>query len=261
MPSTASPLRPWKTRTAASVRGPNTPSGTWPRALCTRTTSGPELPRRSISAGAPGAIARFAGDAAATRDPPLPPAPAAAKAAAVGDTTIAALTTPAACLRRAISRRPCAASTRRRRERASDRSHTSNEARSLWGACILRLSFFREPTELADGLARKESRYATPWRRFAPAAEAIPKKRLDHPGSPVPGNLSWRDSALCDPAKIALCGVGRDPQPLAMGQLIDHIRSYYEALNTGDPDRVAAHFTDDATHYYTRLGPHEGSRT
>jgi ketosteroid isomerase-like protein len=46
-----------------------------------------------------------------------------------------------------------------------------------------------------------------------------------------------------------------------MGQLIDHIRSYYEALNTGDPDRVAAHFTDDATHYYTRLGPHEGART
>jgi ketosteroid isomerase-like protein len=55
--------------------------------------------------------------------------------------------------------------------------------------------------------------------------------------------------------------VERDPQPLAMGQLIDHIRSYYKALNTGDPDRVAAHFTDDATHYYTRLGPHEGART
>jgi ketosteroid isomerase-like protein len=46
-----------------------------------------------------------------------------------------------------------------------------------------------------------------------------------------------------------------------MGKLIDHIRSYYEALNTGDPDRVAEHFTDDATHYYTRLGPHEGART
>ena len=41
---------------------------------------------------------------------------------------------------------------------------------------------------------------------------------------------------------------------------LDHIRSYYEALNTGDPDRVAEHFTDDAVHYYTRLGPHEGSR-
>jgi ketosteroid isomerase-like protein len=38
------------------------------------------------------------------------------------------------------------------------------------------------------------------------------------------------------------------------------IRSYYEALNTGDADLVASHFTDDATHYYTRLGPHEGGR-
>ena len=41
---------------------------------------------------------------------------------------------------------------------------------------------------------------------------------------------------------------------------LDHIRSYYEALNTGDVDLVASHFTDDATHYYTRLGPHESSR-
>ena len=40
---------------------------------------------------------------------------------------------------------------------------------------------------------------------------------------------------------------------------LDHIRSYYEALNSGDPDLVASHFTDDATHYYTRLGPHEGA--
>jgi ketosteroid isomerase-like protein len=46
-----------------------------------------------------------------------------------------------------------------------------------------------------------------------------------------------------------------------MGKLLDHVRSYYDALNTGDPDRVAAHFTDDATHYYTRMGPHEGART
>ncbi len=42
---------------------------------------------------------------------------------------------------------------------------------------------------------------------------------------------------------------------------IDHIRSYYEALNSGDAERVAAHFTPDATHYYTRLGPHEGAET
>jgi len=29
---------------------------------------------------------------------------------------------------------------------------------------------------------------------------------------------------------------------------LDHIRSYYEALNTGDPALVASHFTDDAVH-------------
>jgi ketosteroid isomerase-like protein len=40
---------------------------------------------------------------------------------------------------------------------------------------------------------------------------------------------------------------------------LDHVRSYYEALNTGDPELVASHFTEDAMHYYTRLGPHEGA--
>jgi ketosteroid isomerase-like protein len=39
---------------------------------------------------------------------------------------------------------------------------------------------------------------------------------------------------------------------------LDHVRSYYDALNSGDADRVAAHFTEDAVHYYTRRGPHEG---
>jgi ketosteroid isomerase-like protein len=43
-----------------------------------------------------------------------------------------------------------------------------------------------------------------------------------------------------------------------MGALLDHVRSYYEALNTGDADAVAAHFTDDAVHYYTRRDPHVG---
>jgi ketosteroid isomerase-like protein len=47
----------------------------------------------------------------------------------------------------------------------------------------------------------------------------------------------------------------------AVGALLDHVRSYYEALNSGDPDRVAEHFTEDAVHYYTRLGPHRGART
>jgi ketosteroid isomerase-like protein len=46
-----------------------------------------------------------------------------------------------------------------------------------------------------------------------------------------------------------------------LGVLLDHVRSYYEALNSGDPDRVAGHFTDDAIHYYTRLGPHKGAQT
>jgi ketosteroid isomerase-like protein len=42
---------------------------------------------------------------------------------------------------------------------------------------------------------------------------------------------------------------------------LDHVRAYYDALNRGEPDEVAAYFTDDATHYYTRLGPHRGART
>jgi ketosteroid isomerase-like protein len=46
-----------------------------------------------------------------------------------------------------------------------------------------------------------------------------------------------------------------------VGALLDHISSYYDALNTGDPELVSSHFTEDATHYYTRLGPHEGAHT
>jgi ketosteroid isomerase-like protein len=45
-----------------------------------------------------------------------------------------------------------------------------------------------------------------------------------------------------------------------MGALLDHVRGYYEALNTGDADAVAAFFTDDAVHYYTRRDPHVGAR-
>lgn len=40
-----------------------------------------------------------------------------------------------------------------------------------------------------------------------------------------------------------------------MGELIDHVRGYYDALDTGDVDRIASFF-----YYYTRLGPHEGAR-
>lgn len=43
-----------------------------------------------------------------------------------------------------------------------------------------------------------------------------------------------------------------------MAGYLDHVRSYYESLNAADADKIAAHFTDDATHYYTRLGPHHG---
>lgn len=46
-----------------------------------------------------------------------------------------------------------------------------------------------------------------------------------------------------------------------MGSHVDHVRSYYEALNSGDAEAVASHFTEDATHYYTRLDPHEGAAT
>jgi ketosteroid isomerase-like protein len=45
-----------------------------------------------------------------------------------------------------------------------------------------------------------------------------------------------------------------------MGARLDHVRSYYEALNTGDADAVARHFTDDAVHFYTRREPHRGAR-
>jgi len=45
-----------------------------------------------------------------------------------------------------------------------------------------------------------------------------------------------------------------------MGARLDHVRSYYEALNTGDADAVAQHFTDGAVHFYTRRAPHRGAR-
>jgi ketosteroid isomerase-like protein len=43
--------------------------------------------------------------------------------------------------------------------------------------------------------------------------------------------------------------------------LLAHVQGYYEALNRGDAEEVASFFTADATHYYTRLGPHRGART
>src|SRR5919201_250290 len=46
-----------------------------------------------------------------------------------------------------------------------------------------------------------------------------------------------------------------------MGDLLDHVRAYYDALDTGDAEKIASFFTDDAVHYYTRMGPHAGART
>ncbi|HKF81831.1 MAG TPA: nuclear transport factor 2 family protein [Solirubrobacterales bacterium] len=40
----------------------------------------------------------------------------------------------------------------------------------------------------------------------------------------------------------------------------ERVNTYYEALNGGNADVISSHFTDDATHYYTRLGPHEGAK-
>jgi ketosteroid isomerase-like protein len=40
----------------------------------------------------------------------------------------------------------------------------------------------------------------------------------------------------------------------------ERVRAYYEDLNSGEADRVARHFTEDAVHYYTRREPHVGAR-
>src|SRR3954453_151661 len=46
--------------------------------------------------------------------------------------------------------------------------------------------------------------------------------------------------------------------PGLMAAAAHPVRAYYEGLNSGDADRVARHFTDDAVHYYTRREPHHG---
>ena len=43
-----------------------------------------------------------------------------------------------------------------------------------------------------------------------------------------------------------------------MGALLDHVRRYYDLLNTRDVDAIADCFTEDAVHYYTRMAPHRG---
>ena len=41
---------------------------------------------------------------------------------------------------------------------------------------------------------------------------------------------------------------------------LDRIRAYYEACNSGDAEAVAAYFTEDATHLFTRMAPVHGAR-
>jgi ketosteroid isomerase-like protein len=45
-----------------------------------------------------------------------------------------------------------------------------------------------------------------------------------------------------------------------MPALLEHVRSYYASLISGDAEAIAAHFTDDAVHYYTRRDPHVGAK-
>ena len=42
------------------------------------------------------------------------------------------------------------------------------------------------------------------------------------------------------------------------GPLAARVRAYYEDLRSGDAERVARHFCDDAVHYYTRRDPDRG---
>jgi ketosteroid isomerase-like protein len=39
----------------------------------------------------------------------------------------------------------------------------------------------------------------------------------------------------------------------------ERVIAYYADLRTGDAQRIASHFTDDAVHYYTRREPHVGA--
>lgn len=41
---------------------------------------------------------------------------------------------------------------------------------------------------------------------------------------------------------------------------LDRVRAYYDDVNSGDVERVARHFTEDAVHYYTRRDPDRGGQ-
>ncbi|HEU4973492.1 MAG TPA: nuclear transport factor 2 family protein [Baekduia sp.] len=41
----------------------------------------------------------------------------------------------------------------------------------------------------------------------------------------------------------------------------ERVTAYYDDLRTGDADRIARHFTEDAVHWFTRREPEHGART
>ena len=44
-----------------------------------------------------------------------------------------------------------------------------------------------------------------------------------------------------------------------MGALLDRVRAYYDACNSGDADAVSACFTPGAVHWFTRREPYRGA--
>ena len=44
-----------------------------------------------------------------------------------------------------------------------------------------------------------------------------------------------------------------------MAMLLDRIRAYYDACNSGDAEAVSACFTPDAVHWFTRREPYRGA--
>ena len=57
---------------------------------------------------------------------------------------------------------------------------------------------------------------------------------------------------------------GAEDSPLTSAQMETRIRDYFEACNSGIVDRIAAHFEDDAIHYFPPgmyEGPFRGAET
>ena len=45
-----------------------------------------------------------------------------------------------------------------------------------------------------------------------------------------------------------------------MSSLVQIVRDYYSACDSGDADRIAAYFTEDAAHFYQRMDPQRSGR-